>query len=176
MKRNYKFFVLCAVLLTLANLSFSVYARSLSLKPSLVCENLQKAGLVTKCQEGAPWAFTVTRYTAQWEFEPTGAEVFKCYTVTDGLTHVPCLFRGTVAQFASDADLEAGLAQIRQQNYRKHSVADLQANVTRADTTLEQYDFEVLRAEHLLVIFPITENLGDMQHTLLQMNGSFEGL
>jgi hypothetical protein len=156
---NTKFFVRLSVALLLANVSFSVYAKSLAPTPENICKSLQAAGLFRNCQAGTPWAFEVTKHEAQWEFEPTGSEIFKCYTVADGFTHVPCVFKGVAIQFSNEDDLRAGMRQIHEQNYRSHKQQDLQANVTRADTTLEHYVFEVSHANHLLVVLPVTEDL-----------------
>lgn len=176
MKINTKFFVRLSVALLLANVSFSVYAKSLTPTPENICKNLQATGFFKNCQAGTPWAFEVTRHGSQWEFEPTGSEVFKCYTITDGHTKVPCVFKGVIVQFSNDTDLEAGLRQIREQNYHSHRPQDFQAGVTRADTTLEHYAFEVSHTDHLLVIFPIMEGLTSALLALNTISSNFEAL
>jgi hypothetical protein len=155
--------VLLSIAIALVNLGFSAYAnaraRELTLISKSLCTELQSKGFVRNCQEGSPWAFEVVRHKSQFEFEPTAAEIFKCYTVSDGHTHVPCTFKGSIKQFAGQEDLHSGLRHIQQQNYHDNKQEDLNANVTRADTTLEHYIFYKNSTEHVLIILPVTENM-----------------
>lgn len=147
------------LMLFIASIGYSAYARSLVLTPKSLCAALQAGGFTKGCQEGSPWAFETIRFSSQYSFEPTQPEIFKCYTVSDGHTHVPCLFKGAVKQFKDEADLHAGLSHIRRQNYREHLQSILNANVVRADTTLEHYIFYKSAAEHILIILPVTEGM-----------------
>lgn len=93
--------------------------------------------------------------------------MFKCYTVSDGSTHVPCTFKGTIIQFSNASDMSLGIEHIRKQNHYTHVESDLSANVIRANTTLEHYAFYVNSVHNVLAITPITEN---MQATIRALN------
>jgi hypothetical protein len=160
---------LVTAILFMVSIGYSAYASSQVRTPKLVCSVLQTQGLIKNCREGTPWAFEVMRHQEEYSFEPTSSEIFKCYTVSDGHTHVPCVFKGAIKQFENQADLHAGLEQIRQQNYRKHNQADLDANMTRADTTLEHYIFYKSNASHILVILPVTDGMSTLLKVLEQL-------
>jgi hypothetical protein len=156
-----KYSVTCTLILCALDLGFSLRSR---VTPEDICSSLQGQGLVRRCQPGTPWAFEVVRHESQWMFEPTGSEIFKCYTVTDGVTHVPCTFKGVITQFATCDDLQSAIDQIQAQNHRNHDPNDLKANVTRADSTLEQYILYKLPRRLMLAVVPVTEDATNLRH------------
>jgi hypothetical protein len=170
--------VLLTALATL-NVVFSACTAPIS-TPKGICSQLQQEGLVKECQEGTPWAFEVVKHGAQWQFEPTGSEIFKCYTVGKNLEqptvyqsveHIPCVFKGAVTQFKSQADLNAGLEHIRQANSQPNDPTSLAANVVRANTTLEHYIPYIFPKSHLLIMMPVTENGAVVQKALESLLG-----
>ncbi len=160
--------LVAVVILACLNFGFSYCSRTTS---KSVCNDLQSKGFVSGCQEGTPWTFEVTRHEAQWMFVPTSSEIFKCYKVTDGFTHVPCIFKGAITQFASVEDMDSAIKQIQVTNHHTNKTEDLAANVTRADTTLEQYIMYRYNRLGLLIIMPVTEDAGKIETTLETLYG-----
>jgi hypothetical protein len=144
--------------------------------PTSLCGRLQNASIVSDCHPGAPWAFEVIRKSAQYEFVPTNSEIFQCYTVSDGFTHKPCKFKGTIIQFDKNRDLTDAIEYINRNNHHENLSEDLSANVIRSDTTLEHYIFYKFSAHRVLIVMPVTENGVQVQQKLEAMFGKSEDI